>query len=533
MTGASLSPSVAWLLTALSDARLDVGESARIQRPVLNATHLLLPGGDYAMQRAAVAHAAGHLLFSPTSLKPSGLKPLSVAVVSAVEDARVDSLMIRRYPGMRAWVLPILREAVQPDGLSFAALISRMSLALLDEEWQDDNHWVNKARQMFSALTERLEDYAEVRRLASILANDLGQMRVRFDLHNYCVPARYRDDNSYLWEFGANDSGEDEEPLELPSEAPPAPPSAPSQSVADTSQQLTMYPEWDYRLERLREDWCTVVEQPVSMQFVDTSTLTARNVHKTVGRLALKARAELSRDGRLRGQLEGETLDLDAAIAMLIERRRGLRSEPRLFIRPGRGKRPLSLILLVDLSRSTNDIAPGATQSVLDREKSAAIMLARTAIECGHRVAIHGFSSNTRACVNYFRLLDFGQKMETSVEQAVLSLNGQFSTRIGTAFRHAGSFLLGEACQHRAILAVTDGEPSDIDVYDRNYLLEDAREAVQEISRRGIRTYGAVVDGGAADYARRIFGYGNFCIADSSEVLPARLSTIYARIVSN
>lgn len=546
-SASGLSPALAWLLTALCGTGAAVSTSARIRRPVLRPAHLLLPHGDglpppdpvYAVRRAAVAHAAGHLLFSPAGLRPTGLKPMSVAVISAVEDARVDSLMMRRYPGLRAWLLPTLRATVQRDGLSFGALIARMSVALLDDAWQDDNHWVNKARERFRALHDRLDDYAAFRQAASVLANDLGQMRVRFDLNSYVVPAAYRDDNSYLWEFGASESGQDEAPLELASERPPPPPAAapdraaPPATEATEAERSTRYPEWDHRLERYRDDWCTVVEQPCALQSSHASTSAPPPIQAAVGRVALKTRVELSRGGRLRGQLEGETLDLDAAIAMLVERRRGLRPEPRLFIRPGRGMRPLSLLLLVDMSRSTNDVAPGATLSVLDTEKTATLLLARAALACGHRVAIHGFSSDTRACVNYFRLLDFGQPLDAVAERAVLSMRGAYSTRLGAAMRHAASFLLAEACPHRAILVVTDGAPADIDVHDARYLPEDARQAVRSARRQGIHTSGVVVDSGAAGYARTIFGHGNYCIADSSQVLPVRLSAIYARIVAN
>ena len=71
----------------------------------------------------------------------------------------------------------------------------------MDPALADDNHWVNKARDLFEAQPD-LDDAAAFRRLASVLANDLGQMRVRFNPQQHAVPVPYRDDNSYLWDHG-------------------------------------------------------------------------------------------------------------------------------------------------------------------------------------------------------------------------------------------------------------------------------------------------------------------------------------------
>ncbi|WP_164107781.1 hypothetical protein, partial [Serratia marcescens] len=65
-------------------------------------------------------------------------------------------------------------------------------------------------------------------------------------------------------------------------------------------------------------------------------------------------------------------------------------------------------------------------------------------------------------------------------------LQSSFSTRLGAAIRHAGVDLAGQRSYRRLLLVVTDGEPSDIDIEDRRYLVEDARKAVQSLSRLGI-----------------------------------------------
>jgi nitric oxide reductase activation protein len=199
-------------------------------------------------------------------------------------------------------------------------------------------------------------------------------------------------------------------------------------------------------------------------------------------------------------------------------------------MRPGNGPRPTSLLVLLDLSASANDSGPHEI-SLLDIEKRAALLLAASNTQDDiDRLAIHGFSSNTRAEVYYYRLLDFGQQLDAASRATIGAVQGRYSTRMGAALRHASSYLRGETADQRAILLVTDGEPSDIDVHDPKYLIEDARQAVAQAREAGVRTACLSVDGSADVYLRRIFGWRNHAIADDVHTLPQRLKHMSARL---
>ena len=184
-----------------------------------------------------------------------GALPLALAVVSAIEDARVERLLCRlsrRAP----LVPPFVPPAPDPADLSYAA---RRLGVLMDPALADDNHWVNKARDLFEAQPD-LDDAAAFRRLASVLANDLGQMRVRFNPQQHAVPVPYRDDNSYLWDHG--------ESAQPPPEAHALTARArgrtrrrprmrrrrttPPDAAAPAELARHAYPEWDYRLRARR-----------------------------------------------------------------------------------------------------------------------------------------------------------------------------------------------------------------------------------------------------------------------------------------
>lgn len=511
-------------------------------RPVLTPTHLLLPddytaldGPDrYRLYRAAVAHAVAHLRYSTAGLPTLTLKPMGIAMVSAIEDARVERLLVRDYPGVRSWFLEFLQRGVKPTELGFAALVGRMNLALMDPDYQDDNFWVNKARRLFEAQTVNLTDYAAFRRLASILANDLGQMRVPFRAQRYVVPEAYRDDNSFLWDFNEPNAPAPE-PLDLQVKAPQRPDAAAPKEpvsqlmVSEIELGRQTYPEWDAQLSLMRMDWCTVIEKRSVWQ---GQRATVTQDAPVLPLVPLIRSRRLSRRQRLRRQWEGDDIDLNAAIDAMLDQRLKLSPDLRLFTRAGCEEQASSILVLLDLSESTNDCPGASMESILDIEKKAALLLAQSVMHSGDRIAVHGFSSNTRAEVNYYRLLEFGAPLDAVAVARIRSIPGRYSTRMGAALRHAVACLSHESNDHRAIVLVTDGAPSDIDVFKAGYLIEDARAAVQEGRRSGVQTFCVALDPHADSYVKRIFGWNNYRIVDEPNRLPAQLSTLYNRLAT-
>lgn len=516
----------ALLLQALAGRGLQVAmqapaaPDAAAARPIVDATHLLLPALSAPLQRAAVAHAAAHLLHSQPAQPTATLKPLGLAVVSAVEDARVEQLLARALPGVRAWFDAPLRAALQPEGLSAAALLSRLDLALHDETHADGNHWIHKARTLFAAARREhgLEDAVAFRRLASVLANDLGQMRVRFEPRQHAVAAPYRDDHSYLWQHTKEDTAR---PRDLQISVPELPPDRRVHSAPETVPAPPHpYPEWDYRSGVLRRDWCTLYElraAPGPVQALDEH------------RLRLLSPRAHATGRRLRRQWEGETLDLDAAVEAAVDQR--LRRAPtgRIFQRPGPRPAPLSLLLLLDCSLSTAEPGPDG-RSLLRMEQEAALLLARAVQAAGGRIAVHAFCSDTRAQVRYHRLLDFGAPLDAQADARLRALGAAWSTRLGTALRHATALLAQEPSAQRALLVLTDGAPSDVDVHDARYLVEDARAAVCDAARLGLSVHALAVGEPALADAQRIFGRRHCRVARTAAELPRQLGAFHARL---
>jgi len=111
-------------------------------------------------------------------------------------------------------------------------------------------------------------------------------------------------------------------------------------------------------------------------------------------------------------------------------------------------------------------------------------------------------------------------------------MQSRLSTRFGAALRHASSLLAEQRCEQRLLLLLTDGEPHDIDIHDRRYLIEDAQRSVREAAREGVRAFCVSLDAAADPYLKEIFGAGGFRVLDRVEALPEVLPSVVLRLTA-
>lgn len=508
-----------------------------------------------ALYRAATAHLAAHLAYSPGPQKRDGLKPIQVVLAGLLEDARVEALACREFPGLRRLWLTF--HKARADGAStFAGLAVRLARALLDPDYRDDDPWIVKARRQFEDPAHDLADPAWVRPMASLLGNDIGQMRLQFNAKTWVIEPLYRDDNSFLWEPDPNDKGlmmEDEVMLVQPEvvesddgdilEDPdagetegvkPTGGDAPEDDevvMAGDLLRIVPYPEWDYLINLSRPQWCTVQEKRPPAEdpaLVEDILHRHRDLLQRID--ALIRGSELRKPVRLKRQMEGDRFDLDQVVNAMIDVRSHRTPDPRFHIRVDRRERDLAVLVLLDLSESTNDIVKASNTKVLHLAREATVLLASAMEKIGDRFAIHGFCSNGRNEVQYYRYKDFGWPFDDHVKARLAGMRGQLSTRMGGALRHAASWLRPRPADKKLILLITDGEPHDIDVHDPKYLLFDAKKAVEEASRSGIYTYCMSLDPKADEYVSRIFGQRNYTVIDHINRLPGKLPGLYLRL---
>lgn len=507
--------------------------------------------------RAALAHIAAHLVFTRRKFQVGSLKPVQVALVSLIEDARVEEMSIRAFPGLRRLWAPF-HIAEPTDVLTAPSLIARLARALIDPAYKDDNGWVRKGRELFSREEARWADPEISRAIGGLLGNDLGQMRVQFNARTYLVEPVYRDDNFGLWDFGdvVSSSGEsdllyesarfdrvedDSQPADRERERrdaesasePPRRAMIVTPSNEEQGIPVARYPEWDYLIGRDRPDWATVTEFVGSMGSPGAIDQILERHSGLVTRITRLIRsAKVSRPVRLHHQPEGDRLDLDACISAAVSCRSHLTPDPHIYMTVTRRDRDLSALVLLDASQSTNDIVRGTDSTVLTLEREATALLAYAMAELGDPFAIHAFCSNGREEVRYFQVKDFEDPFDIIAKRHLSGLTGSLSTRMGIAIRHAGAALARQRTHRRLLLVVTDGEPSDVDVGDRRYLVEDARKAVLSLSHAGIDVFCVGLDAGGDSYLTRIFARRNVLQIDRLEGLPEKLPMLYLRLTA-
>lgn len=474
------------------------------------------PADRDMLYRATMAHIAAHLKFSPRRRAAGNRRPMLLVMMALIEDARVERLMLQRFPGLRELWGRYHVATQSSAGFEFAGLAERLARGLHDPHYQDRNTWVDKGRTLFEqAAATDLHDVAAFDRVARELSIMMGKMRQAVPTHYRPAPL-YRDDNAILWDTrGTTPVDEDAEQLVDDFELLPSAPTPSEVNLADVDlRRRFRYPEWDHKLDALREEWATVIESPLS----DRKRATPPRVFDPVQRHRFRGLERTpDRSIRLNRLPEGDELDLNAAVDSAVQRRSDMAPDSRVFRRHGRRRRTTAVVLLMDLSISTDRFVPGSFTKVVDTEKRAAVAVVKSLDQRRDRVAIHGFASNGRHEVNYQRIKDFDEPFGAVQQSQLAALRSNLSTRMGAALRHASAALDNEVADHKVILMLTDGEPSDVDVVEDDYLAEDARHAVSVAAGRGIRTFCLTLDRRADGYVRRIFGARNYLIAERAD----------------
>ncbi|WP_371347685.1 nitric oxide reductase activation protein NorD [Ancylobacter sp. IITR112] len=535
-------------LQPLPPAGEAVPARANLAGPVIRLPEVF-PGveGEAArlLYRAAALHAGAHRVFGGPPFPINKFKPVQMALAGLVEDARVETLAMMRYPGLRR-LWGGYHRASPEDGPTLAALLARLARGLFDPGYADPDALVGKAQALFAAARERLDDPALSLDIGTRLANDVGQRRLRFDARGHVVEPAYRDDGLGLWDFSAHDPEPGAEvPLIVqaaraarrhgedgPSEGAPAPAAAgrarpaPPQGVGAV---IATYPEWDAQAGLERPDWVSVrALAPVAGDGVALRRAleAAGPARARIARL-VKA-AKLGRATRLKRQAEGADLDLDAVIEAAIARRAGAVPDLNVFRATALTQRDLAVLVLIDMSHSTRArLADG--RSVLEVEKLAVAMLGEALEALGDRFALLAFASNGRGEVGLCEVKGVGEAYDGAAIARLAGLSSGLSTRLGAALRHAGAEISRIRAFRRLILVLSDGEPADIDTPAAD-LVEDARRAVRQLRGQGIDTFGVTLDPAGVGAAPLIFGAANAMPVRRLEELPLRLSELYFRL---
>ncbi len=532
--------------------------------------------GDIAgleLYRATAAHMAAHICYTDSPLSAEQLSPAQMFFIGMLEDARVEYKAGNDFPGLkRLWASILSFDYDAPVEHQTVVVLEQVALMLLDETKRSEDDELNAfAAKFHQQIAEKQDDNTFSWHMGMELFNlfsarkEVPSLRI---LERSRIP--YRDDNRFIWEFEEFDwsAGAEYIPasqrqvrktvsvMEMANEVDCELAGDDAQEIWTCSTEMFpyeddlektesfnqmwgkepisdpfRYQEWDYQIQLHRPDWVTLYEhRPSKGDTQDVEQILTE--YKPIAHRIKQIIDLLTPEGvqRVRNMEDGDEIDINAAIDAMIAIRMGEQPNPRITMRNVIMNRDLAVTVLLDLSESTNEKMQGSDKTVLELTREAATLVATAINGIGDPFAIHGFASDGRHDVQYFRFKDFNQKFDDEAKSRLAGMKGGLSTRMGAAMRHAGHHLLKQPERRKLLLLVTDGEPSDIDERDPQHLRHDTRKAVEELHTNGVMSYCLTLDPNADSYVKRIFGANNYTIVDHVDRLPEKLPTLFASL---
>ncbi len=520
--------------------------------------------------RAMAAHMAAHVSYTDMPQSAGTLAPAERYMIGLMEDARVEWCAARDFPGLRRLWLS-LAEAAPAAGYEHEAmaLLEATALALLDPARETGDALLDDlARRFHAHVGEHARDGAFAadlgRELYGIFSARRALPSLRI-LESLNLP--WRDDNRFVWsleefewaqstayipasqrqvrkhvslmefvnEVEVETAGDDAQEIwVLGSELFPYEDEGISYNEMEGKEPVSApfhYPEFDYRVQLDRPAWTTVYERRhgrADPEIIDRVLSENKGISHRIKQIIDRLRPQGMT--RMRKLEDGDELDLNAAVDAMVMLRIGQQPDMRITMRSVINRRDLAVLVLLDLSESTNDPVRGTDKTVLDLTREATALVAAAIEGIGDPFAIHGFSSDGRHDVQYTRFKDFDQPLDEEAKSRLAGMKGGLSTRMGAAMRHAAYHLRMRPERHKLLLLVTDGEPADIDERDPQYLRMDTKKAVQELQKAAIHPYCLTLDPEADRYVARIFGENNFTIIDDIRRLPEKLPRLFAAL---
>ncbi len=288
-----------------------------------------------------------------------------------------------------------------------------------------------------------------------------------------------------------------------------------------------LLPEWNWKKQVLQPDYCSL------QQLIATDAKPCELPHalkRTANHLRRQFQALTPTRHWLKGQQDGEELDLDAWVQLASERNSTMpTSEHGLYRTQVNQERDLACLLLADLSLSTDAYVSNHAR-VIDVIRDSLLLFSEALTATGDSFALYGFSSLKRSHVRFHYIKGFEEKYSGQVRGRITAIKPGYYTRMGAAIRHASSLLVQQKKRQRLLLILTDGKPNDLDQYEGRYGIEDTRVALIEARRLGLRPFCVTIDTEASDYLPHLFGAGGYVVIRNPEDLPKELPLLYAQM---
>lgn len=283
--------------------------------------------------------------------------------------------------------------------------------------------------------------------------------------------------------------------------------------------EVRSYPEWHFKKKNYLPAYCRLFIETPSGQ--DDSRLKS-DLRERYGALIARCRQQLDEVCNQRkwrnGQLDGSEIDVDAFVRHLSDVKNKVPASGRLYLNQFRRSRDLQILILLDLSLSTDSYVEN--RRVLDVELESVGLWGLLEEQLQDNTIVAGTYSETRHRCVFEVLKNENESWHHYFTRAKDTVPRGY-TRLGPAIRHATEILRKSPAQQKILLILTDGKPTDYDGYEGRYGIEDIRKACLEAESLQIRTKAFAIEKAAKHYFPQMFF--SFEILSDPQKLPESL----------
>ncbi len=303
-------------------------------------------------------------------------------------------------------------------------------------------------------------------------------------------------------------------------------------SAPTTSEKAIRYPEWDWRRSAYSDAGARVhlLDAPHGAQaWIEQTLARHRSLLSVIKRQFESLRSQRV---RLRQLPDGDELDLDACVDAFADIHAGAALKPGLYQQTRVARRDLAILLLVDVSGSTDGWI-SSDRRIIDVEREALLLVCLALESLGEPYSVLAFSGESAAGVVVRSVKSFAESFGGAVQLRIAGLEPEKYTRAGAAIRHSMALLMRQAARHRLLLLLSDGKPNDMDQYDGRYGVEDMRQSIVEARLQGVSTFCLTIDRHTASYLPAVFGEHEYSVLHRPELLSTALLNWLRRLVQH
>lgn len=290
------------------------------------------------------------------------------------------------------------------------------------------------------------------------------------------------------------------------------------------------YDEWDCSRREYRTGYCAVFAGTQRETSPGYYADTMRQHRQTLARLHKRFGFFHNKLVEMRRQKDGADLDMDVMVENFAELRAGRTPSENVYVSSRARERDVAILMLADGSLSTDSYTDN--RRVCDVIKQSALLFGELLAEYGIRFQIDAFCSQTRNYCSYTTLKSFGGEWAAG-RARIGALAPRGYTRIGPALRHAAAMLDREQARLKWLLLISDGKPNDYDRYEGRYGIQDVRQAIREISGKGMHIHALAVEASAKQYFPLMLGESGYRILPHARMLPDALAECYGAILNS